>query len=190
MEKQKSLLHYVSVSDSGACFSLILFFSNSVSLRQQTHGHIQWKKESVHTCTLCPDLGDKHNPSDSAARSHSFRCLTQWVSVGPRDRYCCHCSLPLSSSFTSSAASSSSLLASASLLHSHLLSAGDRQQHNWSATVLDTTSCHCGLWRCRNQRRVVSYWQFFSSVWSIILDHYIWKKLEGQDRQRRWKGTF
>lgn len=188
MEKQKSLLHYVSVSDSGACFSLILFFSNSVSLRQQTQTHTG-KKESVHMCTLCPHLGDKHNPSDSAARSHSFRCLTQWVSVGPRDRYCCHCSLPLSSSFTSSAASSS-LLASASLLHSHLLSAGDRQQHNWSATVLDTTSCHCGLWRCRNQRRVLSYWQFFSSVWSIILDHYIWKKLEGQDRQRRWKGTF
>lgn len=142
------------------------------------HRHIQGKKREC-TRALYPHLGDKHNPSDSAARSHT-RC----VSVGPRDRYCCHCSLPLSSSFTSSAASSS-LLASASLLHFHLLSAGDRQQHNWSATVLDTTSCHCGLWWCRNQRRVLSYWQFFSSVWSIILDHYVWEKLEGQDRQRR-----
>lgn len=183
MEKQKSLLYYVSVSDSGACFSLILFFSTSVSLRQQTQTHTG-KKERVHTCSLSPSWRQTQPFRLCRSITHSFRCLTRCVSVGPRDRYCCHCSLPLSSSFTSSAASSS-LLASASLLHSHLLSAGDRQQHNWSATVLDTTSCHCGLWWCRNQRRVLSYWQFFSSVWSIILDHYVWEKLEGQDRQRR-----
>lgn len=52
MEKQKSLLHYVSVSDSGACFSLILFFSNSVSLRQQTRTHTVKKRERAHVHSL------------------------------------------------------------------------------------------------------------------------------------------
>lgn len=53
MEKQKSLLHYVSVSDSGACFSLILFFSNSVSLTANTDTYRE-KRERAHMHSLSP----------------------------------------------------------------------------------------------------------------------------------------
>lgn len=138
------------------------------------------KKKNAHFL-LCPRLGDqhKHTSSDSAARiTHSLRRLILCVSAGPWDRYCCYCSLPVSSS------SSSSLLASVLLLRSHLPSAGNRQRRDWSAQVVDATSrCHCVLWPRRNQRRVRS---IASRVWSVDMqDDYGREEQEGQARQQR-----
>lgn len=59
-----------------------------------------------------------------------------------------------------------SLLDSVLLSCSHLLRASDNQQHNWSeAEVVDATSCHCGLWWCRNQRCIVYWW--FSAMCGV-----------------------
>lgn len=79
MEKQKLLLHYVSVSDSGACFSLILF-STSVSLRQQTQTHTG-KKESVHTCTLFVPILETNTTLQTQPLDHTQLSVFDSVSI-------------------------------------------------------------------------------------------------------------
>lgn len=139
-------------------FWLSVYHSNS------KYSHVQKNKRA-----LSPSPSWRQTQTNPARLSrsiiHSLQCLIQHVSAGPWDCQCCYCSLPLTSS---SFSFSSSLLASALLSRSHLLSAGNRQRHDWSAEVVDATSCHCGSRLCRNQRCVFRVLAVFSSVQSHV----------------------
>lgn len=122
-------------------FWLSVYHSSSKYRRVQ-------EKKHAHLLSLSQSWRQTQTQPVILSRSiiHSLRHLIQCVSAGPWEWYCCYCSLQLSSS----SSSSSSLLASVLLSRSHLLSSGNRQRHDWSAEVVDATSCHCSLWLCRN----------------------------------------
>ena len=141
------------------------FLALCVSLKQQIQTHTGKKHAHLLSLSLSWQQTQTHIVRLSPSITHSLQHLIQWVSVGPWD---CYCSLSLPSSptsTTSSLSSSSPLLVSFLLSCSDSLSAGDNQRHDWSeAEVVDATSCHGGLWWCRNQRSARSIGSFQQHV--------------------------
>lgn len=184
MEKQKSLLHYVSGADSGACFSSLTFLDLCITQAANADSVVG---ACTHALSLSPSW--KQTQPFRLGRSitqHSFRCLTQWVSAGPWDCFCCYCSLPTVLLLH--------LLLVASLRLAPALSFAERRWQ--AATQLVGESIwierHAAVARGGAEIRGV-FWVIgsFSAACRLPrLDHYVVKELEGQDRQQRWKGTF